>query len=467
MTDLINKHFDLVDVDVEAQALNEKVVADATTSEENVPTGEGQNESQASMFASDMHEMSLEQNAVQEVDCEVRASIHAECTKKGAVKQEYFTIRLSDLIAMNYILATFMMNRQLSENHVKKLLKDVRRQGKKSFSQAVIVCSAMSALLRDYDVIGPNGKPVTYDTPDLDKILVILDGQHRVAGCLGTELEIDCDVMIVPCPDDIAQDIKDRNCTDRNWDTNALRHQIVETEKKCDMLAEYKMKASNIYPGCSDKFYEYILTRKKDAVRRAQVARGELPACDVSKAEMGLEIARSLRCLNSDCNKNASQTLKIVDIIMNKMEELADGSMTRERFVKMFLSYASLHENVCGSKDGAEEFIACFNESFSRFIKDCEVNESELVAINDRVERIISAGPAKPIKSLTSSFHEMIQRIKANEEVAAQKADKKAKKEAIQAAKQRADQKRKGAGDVVEKMAAKAGPEIKHNNDKK
>ena len=45
MNDIINKHFDLTEVDVEAQALNEEVVASAATSEENVPTGEGQNES--------------------------------------------------------------------------------------------------------------------------------------------------------------------------------------------------------------------------------------------------------------------------------------------------------------------------------------------------------------------------------------------------------------------------------------
>lgn len=406
-------------------------------------------------------------------DSEHRANIHAEMEQQGAIKREYYTVKFSDLIAMGYIIATFVMNREVNEKHVKRLMNDVRAQCKKAFSQHVTVCSALCALLMGYDVIGLDGKLVTLETADLDKILVIIDGQHRVAACLGTNLDIDCDVMIVPCPEDIAQDIKDRNCCDKNWDTSAIRHQIVEVEKKQDVLAEYEKQAKEIYPGCSDKFYTTILNGgKKDAVRRSQVSRGELPACDVKKAEMGLEILRSLRQLNPDCNKNDSLTLKIVEPIMIKMDELAVADMTNGEFVRAFKVFASQNEKACDSKESAVAFIANFSENFSRFIdQSFEIDEETIVGINEHVDKIIAAGPAKIVKPATGSLHEMIQRIKESEEVSAlkaaaavERAAKKAKKEAVKAAKKIAEDKAKEAGKVVEEMARKAGCEIKNNS---
>lgn len=406
-------------------------------------------------------------------DSESRAIIRAEMESRGAIKQECYTCKLSDLIAMSYIIATFVMNREVNEKHVKRLMKDVRTQGKKSFSQHVTVCTALSALLMGYDVIGLDGKLVTLESPNLAKILVIIDGQHRVAACLGTELDIDCDVMIAPCPKDIAQDIKDRNCCDKNWNTTALRHQIVEIEKKQDVLAEYEKRAKEIYPGASDKFYTTMLCGgKQDAVRRAQVARGELPDCDVKKAEMGLEILRALRLLNPDCNKNHSTTLKMVEPIMKKMEELAVADMTNGEFVKAFKVFASKNEKACDTKESAQDFIANFSENFSRFIdQHKEADEETIMAVNEHVDKIIAAGPAKEIKPQTGSLHEMIQRIKTCEEeailkaaTAAEKAAKKAQKDTIKAAKKKAEKKAEEAGKMVEEMAMRAGQEIKDNS---
>lgn len=467
MENFINKLFGLTENDIEAQALNQEVTANAATSNEHVvPNGKGQVENPTTA--------SEKQPDVAAQDSESRAKIRAEMESRGAIKQECYTCKLSDLIAMSYIIATFVMNREVNEKHVKKLLKDVRTQGKKAFSQHVTVCSALSALLLGFDIIGIDGKPVTLETDNLAKVLVIIDGQHRVAACLGTQLDIDCDVMIVPCPKDIAQDIKDRNCCDKNWDTSALRHQIVEVEKKQDVLAEYEKRAKEIYPGCSDKFYTAMLEAgKKDTVRRAQVARGELPSCNVEDCEIGLVILRSLRQLNPDCNKNASMTLKIVDSIMDMMHKLTERtSMTFKEFMEKFRVFASQHEGACESKEGAETFISNFSEDFNHFLKHHreDIDDEMIAAIDNKVHEIINAGPAKVIKSRTGSLHEMIKRIKDYEEVAAlkaataaEKAAKKAQKDAINAAKKLAEQKAKEAGKMVEDLAMKAGREIKDN----
>lgn len=60
----------------------------------------------------------------------------------------------------------------------------------------------------------------------------------------------------------------------------------------------------------------------------------------------------------------------------------------------------------------------------------------------------------------------MIKRIMASEEVAAEKAKKKAEKDAIKAAKLRAEQKAIQAGKVVEKMALKANQRIDDSTEK-
>lgn len=469
MDNLINKHIGLTENDIEAQTLNQEVTATTATSNEHVlPNGEGQEENPMATADDKQPDIAAQDN-------ESRAIIRAEMESRSAIKQECYTCKLTDIIAMGYIIATFVMNREVNEKHVKRLMKDVRAQGKKTFSQHVTVCSALSALLMGYEVIGIDGKPATLETANIDKILVIIDGQHRVAACLGTKLEIDCDVMIVPCPIDIAQDIKDRNCCDKNWDTSALRHQIVEVEKKQDVLAEYEKRAKEIYPGCSDKFYTTILSGgKKDTVRRAKVACGELPPCDEENCEVGLVVLRSFRQLNPGCNKNASMTLKIVDSIMDKMHNLTvRTSMTYKEFMDKFRVFASQHEGTCESKEGAENFIANFSEDYDHFLKHHQedINEETIAAIDNKVHEIINAGPAKVIRPQTGSLHEMIQRIKDDEEVAAlkaataaEKAAKNAQKDAINAAKKLAEQKAKEAGKMVEDMAMKVGREIKGNS---
>ena len=466
MKEQLLNQFGLTENGNENHASKQEVIATATTSNEHVaPNDDDQ--------AENLTTANGKQLDVAIQDTEFRAKLRAEMESQGAIEQEYYTCKLSELIVMGYIIATFVMNREVNEKHVKKLLKDVRAQGKKAFSQHVTVCSALSGLLMGYDVIGIDGKPVTLETSNIDKILVIIDGQHRVAACLGTELDIDCDVMIVPCPKDIAQDIKDRNCCDKNWDTSALRHQIVEVEKKLDVLAEYEKRAKEIYPGCSDKFYTAMLCGgKKDAVRRALVARGELPDCDIKKAEMGLEILRAFRLLNPDCNKNPSMTLKMVELIMKKMDELAVADMTNGEFVEAFKVFASLNEKACDTKEGAEDFIANFSESFSRFIdQHQEVDEVSIVAVNEHMDKIIAAGPAKEIKPQTGSLHEMIQRIKTSEDesslkaaAAAEKAVKKAQKDATKAAKKKLEQKGKEAVKMVEELSMKSSCEIKDNS---
>ena len=86
------------------------------------------------------------------------------------------------------------------------------------------------------------------------------------------------------------------------------------------------------------------------------------------------------------------------------------------------------------------------------------------MGIDEHVDKIIAAGPAKNIKPASASLFEMIHRIKESEAAAALKAAKKAKKDAVKAANKNAEQKAKDAGKMFDDMALKAGFEIKDDS---
>ena len=417
-------------------------------------------------------------DAVQEEQAQFRAAdrqrqnkLRKTMEEKKMIQDENFTCKLSDLIKMGYILATFVFNREIDEKHAKALLKDVRSQGKKCFSQDISACLAISALLMGYKAVDMNGDPVTLDSPNLEKTLIITDGQHRATVCLGTNLDIDCNVMITPCPENIVQDIIDKNKIDKNWGSTSFREQIVKTTGKTDLLADYEKKAAEIYPGTTDKFRDLVLTGKNDAVRRANVSKGILPECDTKKAEMGLEVLKGLRLINPDTSKNASMTLAMPKSIFSKMGELAVNDMTNDQFVKIFKLFAAKNEKACDTKEKAEEFIENFSEKFDEYLKEhgTSILPEELDAFEKKIKKIVDAGPAKIVKSKSGSFTEMIQRLKEFESAAAEKASKKSEnaKKAADKAKKSADEVAKGAKDGSEAEAKGTEEGISNEADKK
>lgn len=417
-------------------------------------------------------------DAIQEEQAQFRAAdrqrqnkLRKTMEEKKMIQDENFTCKLSDLIKMGYILATFVFNREIDEKHAKALLKDVRSQGKKCFSQDISACLAISALLMGYKAVDMNGNPVTLDSPNLEKTLIITDGQHRATVCLGTNLDIDCNVMITPCPENIVQDIIDKNKIDKNWGSTSFREQIVKTTGKTDLLADYEKKAAEIYPGTTDKFRDLVLTGKNDAVRRANVSKGILPECDTRKAEMGLEVLKGLRLFNPDTSKNASMTLAMPKSIFSKMGELAVNDMTNDQFVKIFKLFAAKNEKACDTKEKAEEFIENFSEKFDEYLKEhgTSILPEELDAFEKKIKKIVDAGPAKIVKSKSGSFTEMIQRLKEFESAAAEKASKKSEnaKKAADKAKKSADEVAKGAKDGSEAEAKGTEEGISNEADKK
>lgn len=82
----------------------------------------------------------------------------------------------SDLRFKGYRFATLRTNRIPKKNALNKKKKSISKFGVVS---PCMIVGARKCLNEGLEVIDENGKPVTAETPDLDKILVIIDGGHR------------------------------------------------------------------------------------------------------------------------------------------------------------------------------------------------------------------------------------------------------------------------------------------------
>ena len=82
----------------------------------------------------------------------------------------------SDLRSKGYRFATLRTNRIPKKSALNKKKKSISKFGVVS---PCMIVGARKCLNEGLEVIDENGKPVTAETPDLDKILVIIDGGHR------------------------------------------------------------------------------------------------------------------------------------------------------------------------------------------------------------------------------------------------------------------------------------------------
>lgn len=99
-----------------------------------------------------------------------------ELKTKVADLLKFIIYRESDLRSKGYRFATLRTNRIPKKNALNKKKKSISKFGVVS---PCMIVGARKCLNEGLEVIDENGKPVTAETPDLDKILVIIDGGHR------------------------------------------------------------------------------------------------------------------------------------------------------------------------------------------------------------------------------------------------------------------------------------------------
>ena len=86
-------------------------------------------------------------------------------------------IALTTLLTFQYRFARVKVNRDIDQQVVNKKIVSIRAA--KGIITPFLILTARECIEAGIDVVDEQGNIVTKDTPDLDKVLVIIDGQHR------------------------------------------------------------------------------------------------------------------------------------------------------------------------------------------------------------------------------------------------------------------------------------------------
>lgn len=103
---------------------------------------------------------------------------HDETVSIETKRLERFTIYSNEqLTAMGITLGYLDMNRDVDDGAVKKKIKSIKMV--KGVISPTLVVSARKCLQEGLEIHFADGTPITGETPNLDKIYIIVDGQHR------------------------------------------------------------------------------------------------------------------------------------------------------------------------------------------------------------------------------------------------------------------------------------------------
>lgn len=85
---------------------------------------------------------------------------------------------ISALVGMGYSFGRIKINRDIDEKQVKKKIASI--QACNGVISPFLVVTAEACLEAGLELVDEKGNPITKDTPNLDFILIVLDGQHRM-----------------------------------------------------------------------------------------------------------------------------------------------------------------------------------------------------------------------------------------------------------------------------------------------
>lgn len=170
----------------------------------------------------------------------------------------------SELKEAGYVFCYDKENREINNNHVDELHERIKSDKSKCFSETLKVCEVKQALEQGRKVFDVDNKEITLDTPELEKYILIIDGQHRWIVILENPT-YDIWVDFVET-DNIGAYINNLNNYNKVWNGEDVKHCIREQHvNEVPVLEEIHelKKRFNV----SEKYAEHILTRKKEQYR--------------------------------------------------------------------------------------------------------------------------------------------------------------------------------------------------------
>lgn len=376
-------------------------------------------------------------------DQQVRDNLKARLKEKGVEAQVVLKYDLQKLLAAAIILLTYGGNRKVDEKHVNRLIQALKQERKKRFSEPITICSAKAALMLGTKLKDDKGNEVTLDNPNIDRMFVVLDGQHRLAAVKGSEFEYEADVVIISTPEDIDSYVRVINAYDSNWTMIDIRNQNAVTNGVEDKLMAKEKEAEKILPNTSPKFRNYGLTGEKEAVKKKDLLKGIVPAMDEDKAHRGIGIFESTRLLNPDCKKNGLLTMSwLIEVFKAKEEYNKNkGDVDFIKHLKLYMYQESQKGIDMKDKAVVETFIKKFTANFKAFVRNNPLtadSDEQLKTIDAQVQSIIAAGVSSTGKVYElGSVSDVVAKMKERKATQAKLDEAKAKRdEAIEKAKE-------------------------------
>ena len=365
---------------------------------------------------------------VSAVDQQERDNLMAYLSGKGLEAKVVLKYDLKKLMAAAIILVAYAANRKVDEKHVDKLLQSLKKSGKKRFSEPITACLAKTALMLGVPLIDDDGNEITLSHPDIDRMPVVLDGQHRRTGVL-SDPYYDADVIIIETPEDINAYVRVINAYDSNWDMDAIRNQNEVISGVEDKLKAKEQEAEKILPN-------YGLTGEKEAVKKKDLLKGKVPVCDEEKATTGIEIFKTIRHGNPDCEKNGMLTMAMLEVIFTAKKDYNSKIGVDTDFIKHFKLFMNEERNKGldpKNKDKVSAFILDFTKNFKAFVKKNPLmpdTDEQIKLIDAQIQSIIDAGVASSGKVYArGSMADVVEKMKERKENQKKLADAKQKME--------------------------------------
>ena len=223
-------------------------------------------------------------------------------------------------------------NRNVYGSQIDKLWKEVSGLKVKKFSRSCVVVNAKTILEHNMTIseeekskrvrlVDIYGNEITLATIGIENCWAVIDGQHRLMVCM-EHPEVDLDIeLLTDFNGDIMELIKIFNSTDKNWSLSDYTLSNIETGKISGAMMSMAVLIKS-FLNCSEKVANYLLTFKKDAVRKSSCIKGiDDSGYSDTKGERGLSIARAIKYKFGDMVVK----VQLVEAICKAYSQLEDG----------------------------------------------------------------------------------------------------------------------------------------------
>lgn len=245
-------------------------------------------------------------------------------------------------------------NRETKNNNLDAIKKGLK--GRKKFLESMKVAPATLAIKQGRNLMDFESRTVDSQTPGIENMYVILDGQHRNALMI-EDPELDCNVEIVE-PEDIKDFIDTINNYRKSWDGVDVRHAVSEAKPDLAPILDEIKKFSD-YWGVSLKYGECALTGSVDRFKL-----GALKKIQWDSSSVDVEKFK----ISQDAIVNANKMMKILFSVYESPDD--------RKLVKKL----DLMQAIKGIKNSlSDEKAADFDKNVMGFIQSFKEREDKLI----------------------------------------------------------------------------------------